>query len=246
MTTASLSNQNDHERTIMKPEVIVMLTHNDVTVPNAREVFRDSADLPATYWGFKDVGLSAEQMEALVADFKAAGKTPVLEIVNFDEAELVKAADLAIRCGFAYFTGSRFSEAVAEKMREAGITYLPFCGEVGGSPVVLGGTQDEIVADAVQATQGGADGVDLVAYRYQQGDAIDLANAVIDKLGREKVVVAGSINSVERMQRMHDIGVFAYTMGGALFEGAFVAGGTFRENLAAVLQLNDSLAGAAR
>lgn len=230
----------------MKPEVIVMLTHNDVTMPNAREIFRDAADLPATYWGFKDVGLPIEEMEALVADFKAAGKTSVLEVVNFDEAELVKAADLAIRCGFDYFTGSRFSAPVARKMREANIGYLPFCGDVGGSPVVLDGTQDEIVADAVGATQGGADGVDLVAYRYEQGDPIELATAVVDKLGREKVVVAGSINSVERMQCMHDIGVFAYTMGGALFEGAFVAGGTFRDNLAAVLELNDSLTGDAR
>lgn len=230
----------------MKPEVIVMLTHHDVTVPNARDIFQDSADLPATYWGFKDVGLPVEEMEALVADFKAAGKTAVLEVVNFDEAELVKAADMAIRCGFDYFTGSRFSAPVAEKMLQAGISYLPFCGEVGGSPVVLDGTPDEVVADAVEATQGGADGVDLVAYRYQQGDPIELAKAVVDKLGRERVVVAGSINSVERMQRMHDIGVFAYTMGGALFDGAFVSGGTFRDNLAAVLKINEALTGAAR
>lgn len=230
----------------MKPEVIVMLTHNDVTVPNAREIFREAADLPARYWGFKDVGLSVEEMESLVEDLRSAGKVPVLEVVNFDEAELVKAADLAIRCGFAYLTGSRFSATVAEKMRAAGITYLPFCGEVGGSPVALLGTAAEIVADAVQATSQGAHGVDLVAYRYQQGDPIGLARAVIDELGGDRVVVAGSVNSAERMRCMHDLGVFAYTMGGALFEGAFVPDGSFRENLAAVLELNDSLAGAVR
>lgn len=226
----------------MSPHVIVMLTHNDVTVSNAREVFAGAADLPATYWGFKDVGLPVEEMEALVADFKAAGKIPVLEIVNFDEAELVRAAELAIRCGFAYFTGSRFSATVAEMMLAAGIRYLPFCGEVGGSPVALGGTTEEIVADAIAAMKGGADGVDLVAYRYQGGDPIDLARTVIEQIGADNVVIAGSINSVERMERMHEIGAFAYTMGGALFEGAFVPGGSFRENLAAVLELNESLA----
>lgn len=230
----------------MKPEVIVMLTHNDITVPDAREVFRTASHLPATYWGFKDVGLAEEEMEALVADLREAGKIPVLEVVNFDDHELVKAADLAVRCGFAYFTGSRFSAPVAVRMREAGITYLPFCGDVGGSPVVLSGTQEEILADAVDAVQGGADGVDLVAYRCTEGDPVELAAAVIDKLGRERVVIAGSINSVDRMQRMHDIGAFAYTMGGALFEGTFAPGGSFRDNLAAVLELNDSLAGADR
>ena len=29
----------------MKPQIIVMLTHNDVTVANARDCFRDAADL---------------------------------------------------------------------------------------------------------------------------------------------------------------------------------------------------------
>jgi hypothetical protein len=38
------------------------------------------------------------------------------------------------------------------------------------------------------------------------------------------------------MQLMNDIGPFAYTMGGALFEGKFVEGGSFRDNLEFVVQ----------
>ena len=34
----------------MKPELIIMLTHNDVTVKNAAEVFDSCKDLPATRW----------------------------------------------------------------------------------------------------------------------------------------------------------------------------------------------------
>jgi hypothetical protein len=49
-----------------------MLTHNDVTVADARECFRSAAHLPVQYWGFKDIGLDAAEMEKLVADLKNA------------------------------------------------------------------------------------------------------------------------------------------------------------------------------
>ena len=39
----------------MRPELIVMLTHNDVTVANAREVFEGAKDAKAKFWGFKEV-----------------------------------------------------------------------------------------------------------------------------------------------------------------------------------------------
>lgn len=39
---------NDH------PELIVMLTHNDLTVENAAEVFETCKNSKAEYWGFKE------------------------------------------------------------------------------------------------------------------------------------------------------------------------------------------------
>ena len=41
----------------MLDKIIIMLTHNDKTVPNAIEIFEENKDLPIQYWGFKDVGI---------------------------------------------------------------------------------------------------------------------------------------------------------------------------------------------
>ena len=46
----------------MKPEMIIMLTNNDITVPDAEEIFEECKDLPAKKWGFKDVGLEKDRM----------------------------------------------------------------------------------------------------------------------------------------------------------------------------------------
>ena len=42
------------------PELIVMLTHNDVTVPDAAAVFARCQHTRARYWGFKEEGLPFE------------------------------------------------------------------------------------------------------------------------------------------------------------------------------------------
>lgn len=222
----------------MKPQIIVMLTHNDVTVSNARDCFRDSADLPVQYWGFKDVGLSTGEMEKLVSDFREAGKTPVLEVVNFDEKGLLDAASLAIDCGVEYFTGGIFSQAVLERVHAAGMKYFPFCGEVSGPPIELAGTPEDILKDANRLRELGVDGVDLVAYRFASGDPIQLAKLVQSELGGENLIIAGSINSSDRIRRMQEVEPFGYTMGGALFEGAFKPGGTFRDNLQELVNID--------
>ena len=227
----------------MKPEIIVMLTHHDVTVANARDCFHEAADLPVRFWGFKDVGLTRREMEQLVSDFIAAGKTPVLEVVSFEEQELINAADLAVACGVQYFTGSLFSEEVRQRVHAAGMKYFPFCGDAGGSPIALTGTAEEVVEDATRLRGLGADGVDLVAYRFTGGDPIHLAKLVEHRVGGENLIIAGSVNSAERIRAMQEIGPLGYTMGGALFEGVFAPGGTFRDNLAALVELDATLAG---
>ncbi|MGK5115189.1 hypothetical protein [Geodermatophilus sp. CPCC 205506] len=223
-----------------------MLTHDDVTVPDAIDCFRQAADLPIQYWGFKDVGLTTHEMEQLVGEFRSAGKTPVLEVVSFDEKELLDAAALAADCGVQYLTGGEFSPAVRERAHSAGMRYFPFCGRVGGSPIELTGAPEDVLADADRLRDLGADGVDLVAYRYTDGDPIQLAKQVVHEFGGDKVIVAGSINSAERIQLMHEIGPFGYTIGGALFDGTFAPGGSFRENLERVVDVDATVDGGPR
>jgi hypothetical protein len=179
-----------------------------------------------------------------VVDFKEADKTPVLEVVSFDEKDLLEAASLAVGCGVEYFTGAMFSAAVMERVHAAGMRYFPFCGDVSGSPIELKGTAESVSNDASRLRNLGADGVDLVAYRYASGDPIQLAKMVADKVGGERLIIAGSVNSVDRMQRMQEIKPFAYTMGGALFDGAFKPGGSFRDNLERVVNAESAMSGA--
>ena len=54
----------------MNPEIIIMLTNNDITVTNAEEVFESCKDLPAKKWGFKDIGLPKEEMIQLAKKMK--------------------------------------------------------------------------------------------------------------------------------------------------------------------------------
>ena len=49
-------------------ELIAMLTHNDKTVHNAREIFAQSVDAPTQHWGFKDTGLSFPEFALLARD----------------------------------------------------------------------------------------------------------------------------------------------------------------------------------
>lgn len=220
----------------MKPELIVMLTLNDVTVENAQAVFEASADLPVTYWGFKNVGISVEATRSLLAAMKSHGKTTCLEVVTYDETSCLENARMAVDLGFDYLTGTLFYPSVAEFLMDKPIKYFPFFGDVGGSPVTLRGTQAQIVEDAQRLDGAGVHGLDLVAYRYADGEPVALAKAVVAATSLP-VIIAGSISSPERLHIVAEIDPFAFTMGSALFEARFAPGADFRANLETVLAL---------
>lgn len=220
----------------MVPELIIMLTNNDITVSNAAEVFEQCKDLPAKKWGFKDVGLPKEEMIELAKKMKEAGKETYIEVVTYTEEGCLEGAKMADECGFDYLTGTLPFESVFKYAKEHNLKYCPFCGEVGGSPVELTGTIESVVESAKECIANGAAGIDLTAYRYVDGDPVELTKAVVDAVGADKVCIAGSIGNTERMDAMKEAGVAEYTMGSALFNANFVKGGTFRENLEYVLE----------
>ena len=216
----------------MRPDIIIMLTHNDVTVPNAAEVFESCKDLPVQYWGFKNVGLPKDQMKALTKAMKDAGKTTFLEVVTYDEASCLDGAQTAIDCGFDYLMGTLYYDSVAKLLRENNMDYLPFVGKVSGSPSILEGTNEEIIQDAKNMMAKGVTGFDILAYRHVvDGEklAYEFCKAV-----DAKICIAGSINSFKRIDTMFDIAPWTFTMGSALFTKNFVPNGSFRDNLKAV------------
>lgn len=218
----------------MNTKLIVMLTCNDRTVPDAIEVFDGCRDLPVQFWGFKNVGLPVAQMKTLVNNIRAAGKTACLEVVTYTERECMEAARLAVECGFDYLMGTLFYPTVFDFLKGKPIKYAPFCGKVSGHPSILEGTIEEIVAEGQKLERLGIDAFDLLTYRHVS-DPEGLATAFI-KAVKVPVILAGSVDSFARIDRVEAMGAWGFTIGGAFFGKKFVKDGSFREQVAAVAQ----------
>jgi len=216
----------------MKPELIVMLTYNDQTVENSRELFDSLRDAPVTHWGFKDVGLPPEKMRALVNSMKNAGKTTYLEVVSLGEEEGLRGAKLAVDMGFDILMGTVFFDSILDYLREKPIKYYPFPGHVFSHPSILDGTIEEIVNHARFLESKGVAGMDLLTYRYT-GDAYTLLKEVV-KAVNAPIVSAGSIATYGRIAEVWNSGAWGYTIGSAFFDQKFVPGGSFKDNLLAV------------
>lgn len=222
----------------MDSKIIIMLTHNDKTVENALSVFESCKDLPVQFWGFKDVGVPKEEMIKIINAMKAAGKTTFLEVVSYSEDECMRGAKLAVELGYDYLMGTVYYKSVFDYLSTQNIKFLPFCGQVSGSPSILEGTFEEIIADAESLLNKGVDGIDLLAFRH--ADGAGLAEAYCKAIDKP-VVIAGSINSPDRLAFINRINPWAFTMGSALFTENFAPGKSFRENLEEVIKIMDSL-----
>ena len=209
------------------PELIVMLTYNDRTVPNAAEIFEQCKDTDALYWGFKEDPLPLDQMKALYARMRECGKKTGLEVVAYTEPECVAGAKMAIECGCDMLMGTIFFDSINEMCAEAGIKYLPFVGEVTERPSILEGSVDAMVAEAKEYLSKGAYGIDLLGYRYV-GDAAALNKEFVARVDAP-VCIAGSVNSYERLDELKEAGPWSVTIGGAFFDEKF--GGTFAEQI---------------
>jgi hypothetical protein len=218
---------------MINSKLIVMLTNNDKTVKDAIEVFDSSKDLPVQFWGFKNIGLPIEQMKQLVENMKNAEKTTFLEVVTYTEDECMKAAKLAVECNFDYLMGTLFYDSVFNFLKDKPIKYSPFCGKVSGSPSILEGTINEIISDAKNMQRKGIDAFDILAYRYI-GDPEEIAKKFIQAIDIP-VIIAGSINSYERLDKINELNPWGFTMGTALFKKNFDKDGTFKDNLKKVI-----------
>lgn len=209
------------------PELIVMLTHNDLTVIDAYEIFDQCKKSKAKFWGFKEEPLPLEQMQKLFAYMKDCGKTTFLEVVSYSENECLEGARKAVACNCDFLMGTTFFDSVNDFCRENHLNYLPFVGKITGRPSVLEGTPEEMINEANAYIAKGVYGIDLLGYRYT-GDAA-LLNREFVKNMEVPVCIAGSVNSYERLQEIKAVSPWAFTIGGAFFENKF--GGTMKEQI---------------
>lgn len=209
------------------PELIVMLTHNDLTVHNAYDIFDQCRNSRAKFWGFKEEPLPLEQMKKLFRYMKSCGKTTFLEVVAYSEKECMDGAKKAVECNCDFLLGTTFSDSINEFCRLNHIKYMPFVGKITGRPSVLDGTVKDMIQEAKTYIAKGVYGIDLLGYRYT-GDATRLNREFVANVNAP-VCIAGSVNSYERLTELKSIAPWAFTIGGAFFENKF--DGTFQEQI---------------
>jgi len=215
-------------------EFIFMLTHSDMTIPNATEVFKETKGTGVKCIGFKDIGLPKEKLMELVKMMKKQKMKTFLEVVSGSEEENLKSARVALELGVDYLIGGTYPKETLPLVKGSGIKYFPYIGKIIGHPCLLRGTISDIVDDAKKVEKMGADGINLLAYRYD-GDVKRLITSV-KKGVRIPLIIAGSIDSYERVREMVDLGVWAFTIGGAVLEKKFVPCGTLSDQVKAVLK----------
>jgi NAD(P)H-dependent flavin oxidoreductase YrpB (nitropropane dioxygenase family) len=220
-------------------EFIFMLTHHDVTIPNALEVFEEIKDTGLKFIGCKDIGLPNEKLQELFRKMKNADMTTFIEVVSNDEEKHFMGVEKAIRVGADYLIGGmpRFTRKTLEYLKEkkANLKFFPYIGKVIGHPCVLEGNVDEIVNNGVEFGKMGIHGINLLLYRYT-GNVNLLLDRAIDTL-KIPLIVAGSIDNFEKIGQMKRKNVWAFTIGGAILEKKFAPEKNIKEQVTAVLNL---------
>jgi hypothetical protein len=215
-------------------EFIFMLTHSDRTVPNARAVYDEIRSTAVRYVGFKDIGLPISELRALAGAIRADGREVMLEVVSEDPADELRSIGAALEIGVDWLLGGTHPDAALEVIAGTPMRYCPFPGRVIGHPSQLRGTIDEIAADAAAlTTRPGVHGLDLLAYRYD-GD-VEALTAAVNGRASGPVIAAGSVDSLERIAALARIGVWGFTIGGAIFDGRFAGAPSIPAQIETVL-----------
>jgi hypothetical protein len=214
-------------------EFIFMLTRDDVTIPDAREVYASVADSGIRHVGCKDVGLPREELAALMDDIRSHGHTSYLEVVSETEEATLASARVAAEVRPDHLIGGTLIEPVQAILAGTGVRFWPYVGQIIGHPCLLRGSIEEIAADARNAADLGVHGINLLAYRHD-GDVEALVRAVVGAT-RLPVICAGSVDSAERIRALDRCGAWGFTIGTAALDGVLVDGAPLAGQLQAAL-----------
>jgi hypothetical protein len=201
-------------------DFIFMLTRDDQTIEDCLEVYEAIRRVKLKHIGFKDVGVAPETLRRLHDRMKEDGRTTHMEVVSADRDSALRSADIGARLGVDCLLGGTQVDAVLSIVKGTNTEYYPFPGNPVGHPTKLGGTPAKIEGDTREAVAKGCGGVDLLAYRATEADPLDLIRAA--RRGTDKtVIVAGSINSPERIRLIREAGADLFTIGTAALDGSF-------------------------
>jgi len=203
-------------------DFILMLTENDRTIPDARARLDEALEGGVRHIGFKDVGLPLSDLRALANAIRDAGGRSYLEVVSLDAESEMASARAAVDLDVDVLLGGTRAEEVTAITRHHPVRYFPFPGVITGHPSVLEGPEEAIVGSAkALAALEHVHGLDLLAYRYV-GDVPNLMASVSAAVSKP-AIVAGSIDSADRVEAAAAAGAQGFTVGTAALAGAFPA-----------------------
>jgi len=212
---------------------IFMLTHNDVTVPNAVKVFKQTRDTGVKYVGFKDMGLSMKEMRVLVNLMKKEEKKVFFEVVTGNREGALQSVRNAMNLDVDYLIGCTYVEETLQLLKGK-IRFMPYIGEVVGHPCMLRGKIEKIVDHAKRVERLGVSGINLLAYRYYN-DVEHLLKSVKNAVDIP-IIVAGGIDSFQRIRKIKELDMWGFTVGSAIFENKFAPKGDLRGQIMAVVE----------
>ena len=221
-------------------DFILMLTSNDRTISDARARVEEALEGGVRHIGFKDVGLPFADLKAVADEIRAVGGRSYLEVVSLDEASELASAKAAVALDVDCLLGGTRAAQVTDVTRHHPIRYYPFPGQIVDHPSVLQGPADKIVESAKNLAElEYVHGLDLLAYRFD-GDVPALMTKVCAAV-EKPVIMAGSIDSAQRVEACALAGAAGFTVGTAAFAEVFPAKGKgFAEQIRAILELTSA------
>jgi predicted amino acid racemase len=219
-------------------DFIFMLTHHDVTIPNALQVFDEVKDTGLKCIGCKDIGLNIDQYKELFAGFRKHGMQSFLEVVTYSEQEHFRGIELATKIGADNLIGGmpQYTKKTMDhiKQNKARLGFYPYIGKISGHPCILGGSVEEIIKDGQEAEKYGINGINLLLYRYTDASQKKLLEAT--KKLKVSLIVAGNVVNFEQINELKENNVWAFTIGGAVLERKFTKEDTTEAQIRAVLR----------
>jgi hypothetical protein len=214
---------------------IFMLTRRDQTVEDCLETLDLVADSGVRHIGFKDVGAPIDVLKELDRRIKLVGAVSYMEVVSVTPHRARQSLEAARDIGVDRVLGGTDLETAQEIFGDLS-GYFPFAGRPVGHPTKLEGSAALIGEHCRACHAAGCGGVDLLAYRSVEAGPLDLVRAARAALADSLLIVAGSVNSPERIHALARAGADAFTIGSAALDGSFSpTKGSLRSQIADIM-----------
>ena len=212
-----------------------MLTRQDRTIADCLDVLDFILPLKLKHIGFKDIGVDKRTLGILTERIRKSGAMSYMEVVSTTPEDCLNSARNAVELEVDRLLGGTDVDAVQSILGSSKIAYFPFAGFPTGHPTQLGGRPDQIEAHCRRFVEKGCAGTDLLAYRATSADPIELVKAARRGLGKNYLIVAGSVATAEQIAAIKSGGADAFTIGSAVFDGSYARDkGSIQSQLAAI------------